>query len=356
MSSTDLITYLNYISTWDTESDANITPLISEHNQFVNLGDFDSDSAVDSEFDTLIGLAREVRDLTIEADTVQIAADAAAVSSIWSFGLGMAVFAMLEAGALCERGVISSKSTALNNKLTSVDADISAKIGDSVKSYVAIYKSNNELIASKAPKGMDTRTCRSNLLQFIADVQRHTTLTPDNFRKYAGSARRLYNSDEINKVYDALDELNLSGQKNADVAKFMNVLAGLGYPSSELMLVQGVCLKIMVNKLGVAQEVIEAQAKAANIPLNEVEASAFGTMSAAAKFFAAVAIIMSVVDAIFQVLDIIDVVEQCSKMCDELNGTIRQNYKNYFDGIKKAAAQYNAAIAGAPGDAARQAA
>jgi hypothetical protein len=347
MSSTDLITYLNYISTWETESDENIDPLISEHNQFVNLGDFNSDSAVDSEFNTINGLACEVRDLTIAADATQIAADVAAVASIWSFGLGMAAFAALEAAEIIQQKVISSKSTDLNNKLTSADTDIAAQIGDSVKSYITIYKSNNNLIASKAPKGLDTRTCRSNLLQFIAEVQRTTTLDAANFRKYAGSARILYNSDEINKVYDALDTLNLSGRTDADVAKFMNVLAGLNYPKMQLSLVRNFCILIMFNRLGVAQATIKAQAEAAGIPLEEVEASAFGTMSAAAKFVAVVAVVMSVIDVIFQILDIVDVVKQCDRMCDELNTTVRGSYKSYFNGIKTAAAQYKAAIAGA---------
>jgi hypothetical protein len=46
MASTDLIAYLNYMATWDSESDNNIDPIISEHNQFINIGDFDSDDAV----------------------------------------------------------------------------------------------------------------------------------------------------------------------------------------------------------------------------------------------------------------------------------------------------------------------
>lgn len=346
MASTDLITYLNYISTWETESDGNIDPLISEHDQFVNLGDFDSDGPVDQEFKIIYDLACKVRDLTVAADATQIAADAAAVASIWSLGLGSAAFVALEAAELIEQKVISSKSTELNNKLTTVDTDISALISDKVKNYISIYKSNNDLIASKAPKGLDTRTCRSNLLQFMAEVQRNTTLDASNFRMYAGSARLLYNSDEINKVYDALDTLNLSKRTDADVAKFMNVLAGLDYPKTALSIVRNFSIVIMFNRLGVAQKTIETQAKAAGIPVEEVEASAFGTMSAGARFVTVVAVLMSIIDVFFQVLDIVDVVQQCKRMCDELNGPIRDSYKSYFNGIKVAAALYKAAIEG----------
>ncbi len=89
MGSTDLITYLNYMSTWETESEENIDGIISEQALFVNLGEFDSDTAVNAEFTTLYDLSCEVRDLTVAEDATQIAADGAAVAAIWSFGLGM---------------------------------------------------------------------------------------------------------------------------------------------------------------------------------------------------------------------------------------------------------------------------
>lgn len=349
MASTDLITYLNYIATWDSESDGNIDPVISEHDQFVNIGDFDSDAAVNAEFDTLVGLAMEVRNLTIAADATQIAADAAAIASIWSFGLGMAAFAALEAAEIIEQKVISSKSTDLNNKLTTADTDISAAIGDKVKNYVAIYKSNNNLIASKAPVGLDTRTCRSMLLQFMAEVERKTTLTAANFRKYAESARLVYNSTEIQQVYDALDTLNLSDRTDADVKQFMDTLAGFNFPGKEaISLVRSFCIAIMFYKLNIAINTIREQARAAEIPVEEVNATVFETLDAAGKFVAVLTVIMSVVDVVFDILDIVDVVQQCEKMCDELNGSIKQSYLDYFNGIKTVAAAYKAAISGDP--------
>lgn len=90
--STPLMTYLNYIITWDGEFDANITSLIKEQKTFISLGAFDAEAAVNSEFDDLIGEAITVRDLTIAQDALQMSADAAAVASIWTFGLGMAAF------------------------------------------------------------------------------------------------------------------------------------------------------------------------------------------------------------------------------------------------------------------------
>lgn len=349
MASTDLITYLNYMSTWDTESDENIDRLISEHNLFVNLDDFESDSVVDREFKTLHDLACAVRDSTIAADAMKMAADAAAVAAIWSFGLGMAAFAAFEAGEQVARAFISSKSKELNQKLATVDTDISSQINENVNNYVIKYKENNNLIASKAPKGLDTRTCRSNLLQFMAEVERKSKkLDAVTFRKYAESARIVYNSDEISKVYDALDALNFSDKTDADVKKFMDVLVGLQLPANAqlgLELVRGVSIAIMAYKLKIANSTIKAQAEAAGLPVEEVEASAFQTMDAVGKFVAGVVVLMSVIDVVLDIIDIVDVVEQCKKMCDELDKTIKESYKSYFNGIKTAAKDYKASIA-----------
>jgi len=348
MASTDLITYLNYMATWDSESDPNIDSIIKEQNLLLQVGDFDSDTAVSHEFDTLYDMACEVRNLTIAADATQIAADAAAIASIWSFGLGMAAFAALEATELIEKKVISDKSKKLNEKLQTTDTDISANISEAVNDYVEQYKSNNNIIASKAPAGLDTRTCRAYLMQFTADVQRRAgKLDAATFRKYAESARLLYNSDEINKVYDALDELNLSEKTDADVKKFMDVLAGFKPPQGVQIakeLLTGVSILIMFNKLKIANKTIEVTARDAGIPVEEVNTTAFEAMDAVGKFATAVAVVMSVIDVIFDVLDIVDVVEQCKQMCDKIQGPIKASYLAYFNGIRDASKQYKAAI------------
>ncbi|MBB3699498.1 hypothetical protein KMW28_24765 [Flammeovirga yaeyamensis] len=336
------------MSTWDTESDDNIDEIIKEQKLFLQVGDFDSDSAVDSEFSEIEGLAMEVRNLTIAEDAIKIAADAAAVASIWSFGLGMAAFAALEASAIIDQKIISNKSKKLNEKLQSADTDISKKINPNVENYVAQYKQNNNLIVSKAPKGLDTKACRANLMQFMASVQRKAgKLDAATFKTYAESARIIYNSEGIDKVYDALDELNLSGKTEADVQKFMNTLVGWTPPPSAIVateLVRGMSLLILKNRLNVATKTIETTAREAGIPVEEVGVSAFEAMDAVGKFAAAVVVVMSVVDVVFNILDIVHVVEQCKKMCSELENTIKPKYKEYFNGIKSASIAYKAAI------------
>jgi cellobiose-specific phosphotransferase system component IIB len=183
-------------------------------------------------------------------------------------------------------------------------------------------------------------------MQFMAEVQRkNKTLDAKAFRKYAESARGIFNSEEIQKVYDALDELNLSDRSDEDVKKCMDVIVGLKFPGeTELSIVRNISIAIMAYKLRIANTVIETQAKAAGIPVEEVDASAFGTMDAVGKFTATLVVIMSVVDVVLNIIDIVDVVEQCNKMCDQLDSTIKRSYKSYFNGIKTSAKEYKDAI------------
>lgn len=344
--STDLITYLAYMSTWADESDDNINNVIQEHQQFTALDDFASDGAVDAEFQTLTDLATAVRDNTIAADAIQIAADAAAVAAIWSFDFGMVAFAALEATEAIERKVISAKSTELNDKLTTVDTDISTKIGPKVSDYIAKYKANNNLIVAKAPKGFDNTRCRLVLMQFMAKIERkHKTLDTDTFKKYAESARILYKSDEVQAVYDALDELDLSDRTDADVQKYLSFLKGLKFDSTASTIIRTVSVIFMAYKLNIANSTIKECAKAAGLEVSEVESSAFRMMDAMGKFVAVVAIAMAVVDTVLNIIDIVDIVQQTKEMCTKLDGSIKQSYKDYFNGIKTAAKKYKEAMA-----------
>ncbi|KAF3918647.1 hypothetical protein AA313_de0204767 [Arthrobotrys entomopaga] len=343
--STDLITYLNYISTWDTESDENINKVINEHNIFVGLGDFSPDSAIDKEFNTLDNLATTLRNETIAADATQIAADAAAIASIWSFGLGMAAFVALEASVAIQKNSISRKSTELNQKLTTVDTDISSQIGDDVHRYIIQYKDNNNLIATKAPVGLDTKACRSILMQFMGSVERRNhKLDASLFKKYAESARVLYNSSEINKVYDALDELNLTEKTDADIKKLMNVIDGANFGGLPLQIIRGLAITTMYYKLNIANKKIQVNAKEAGWEVAEVESSAFGMLDCVGKFIAVVAVIASVIDVVLDIIDIANVVEQTREMQKKLNGPIKESYKSYFKGIRDASVKYKEAM------------
>ncbi|KAK3292834.1 uncharacterized protein B0H64DRAFT_402902 [Chaetomium fimeti] len=345
--STDMNAYLLYMSTWTSETDDNINEVIKEHQLFVSVGNFSSDAAIDAEFDVLTGLATKVRDMTIAADAMQIGADAAAVAAVWSFGLGMLVFAELEVGVAIERKMISNKSNELNEKLKTVDTDISAKINPTVNDYVTQYKANNKLIARRGAEGLDPRKCRSILMQFMAKVHKSKgTLDPAGFRQYAEAARRLFNGPQVKAVYAALDDLTMSKTTRADVTKYMSYIKGLeGLPTTELSIVRHLSIAFMFNNLRIANSKIADCAKEAGLEIEEVEASSFSMMGAVGKMIAVVAIAMSVVDTVLNIIDIVDVVEQTKKMCDELDGSIKASYKAYFKGIMEASQKYNDAMA-----------
>lgn len=344
--STDIFAFLNYMSGWTGGTDENIQSLIDEHNLFVSLGNFNSDAAIDTEFNTLVKMATTVRDETIAADALHISADAAAVASIWSFGLGMLAFAALETSALILKATISSQSKDLNNKLTTVDTDIAALIDPKVFQYIAAYKANNSIVAAKQTTGMDGQTCRSILLQFMAQIEMAGgKLDVATFKQYANSARMLFNSEEIKAVYDALDKLNMSSKSDDDLKNCIDSIKGFTFGgSTALTIVRFGSIGIMANRMKVATKKLAQYNEIAEIVGAEKKTSVFKMMDCWGKFFAGIVVIASVADAILEIIDIVDVVEQTKKMVDDLNGKIKTSYKDFFNGIKEAAKHYNEAI------------
>jgi hypothetical protein len=343
--SSDALSYLLYMQTWDDETDENINAIICEHKYFLMMDGIDASQAVEKEFKILYDQACTVRDEVIAADSVQIAADAAAIASVISFGLGMAAFTALEAAELGLRIEEAKEAKALNEKFTSIDNDIAEDVGPDATTYIDKFKENNNLIASKAAKGTDVRHCRANLMQFLAEVEKRETLTADSFRKYAHAARKLYEGEEINKIYDALDKLNFSDKTDNDVKDLMDVLADLKVVPFELSLVTGISVAIMFNKLNVAQKTIKSMAKEAGVPVEEVGVSAFNTMDAVGKFVTGAAVLMSLVDVFLQVLDIVDAVEKYKSVCDQIENKYKPGYLAYWTGLPEASKLYKKAIA-----------
>ncbi|REE67485.1 hypothetical protein [Pantoea ananatis] len=220
MSSTTYQTYLNYISTWEHESDNHIDKLIEELNVFSTLSDFESDSIINNEFIKLVSLVNQMKSNAIGADVAAIGANVAAVSSVFSLGLGMALFVALEAQSSVYRLFLKDETKDLMENLAVIDERISKGISPDVSLYIDLFKNNNRIISSKAPIGMDGSSCRSILFQFMAFVKAKESLTAESFRRYAGLARKAFESDEINAIYDALDDLNLSKRTNSDIEEF----------------------------------------------------------------------------------------------------------------------------------------
>lgn len=357
--STDLMTYQAFMGNWDSESDANIDAIIAERNLFLKIGDVDSDKAVNKEFDELTKLAKEVRDLTIAEDAADFAAQGAAVSAIWSFGWGMAAFAAAETAKIIAEKKVSKKSDELNNKLASMDTDIANGMDENMAMYMAKFKANNNLIASKSITGMGRDEARALLFQFMAEVYKKANkLDATTFRKYAEVCRKTYNIPEMQDVYDALDTLALSDQTPDDIQQYMNTLVGLKLPVGVEMgeaFLQSVTFTLMSYKLKIANDKIEKAAKAARNaegePMENVEEavseSAFKVMDTVGKVAACSFVASAVIQGVFDIWDVVDVCKQCNDMCDKINNDkdgFRKSYSDYFKGMKEASLQYQKVI------------
>jgi len=262
----------------------------------------------------------------------------------------MAAFVALEVAEAAMQQDISSKRKELSDKMTTADTDIAAKINDSVLNYINAYKANNNLISADTAKGLDLQSSRSMLMQFCSQVTtffiNNGGLTVDNFRSLAGSARLAYDEPQLIAVYNALDYLNLMDKSDANVQKFFDQLkAATGtMPVMQANIITSVCIGITLKQFKISEGTIEECAKAAEIPIEEVEYDTFGLMGSLGKFAAGVSVVMVVVDVILNITDIIDIVKQCKEMVNQLQTVIEPNYKDYFNNIKAASQAYVKAI------------
>lgn len=271
----------------------------------------------------------------------------------------MARFLELEPAARADGKLISSKAADLIKTFGTIDDDIAAKISPQVNAYIQQYKQNNDLMVSKAPVGVDAKESRGYLMQFMAQVQRHSedkkTLNIYGFRKWTESATLLFNAPEVNQLYAALDELNPSAMTSADAQKCLMAINGLGLPATQMTLAQALAVWVMVARLNVsranireAAENLEPEGTHDTWALDETDPSAFDAMDAMEKFADCIGILVSVVEEVLEIFDIFDVVAQSQTLYNKLSGTIEPSYKTYFDSIQQSSQMCNTAIANTP--------
>lgn len=359
--------YLNYVSTWTDQTDDNINSIINEHTLFVGLDTFTSDPAVDAEFDNLVQLAETLKVDVITQGVLQVAADAAGVVALFSFGLGMAAFVVTQAEALAVQYFTGEAATALHTAMTNADTDIAPNVSQKCAQYISAFKANNAIILEAAPVGLNDSKCRTILMQFLGQVQiMHQTVDLPSFRKYAESASLLYKSTQVQAVYDALNTLNLSDQTDDDVKTYYDTLHNLQLPPYWMAILQGVSF-MALNAIGVAADKIKTAANAAaeadraavlqdpdstadtsNITEEEIEDvvdNRLTVLEAVGDVVGGVLVAVSIVSAIVTIYNIVSGVEQIDSLIDGLNGNIRQQYKKYFNGIRSTAQNYNKAMA-----------
>jgi len=164
---------------------------------------------------------------------------------------------------------------------------------------------------------------------------------------YANSCRVvLKDEDSINKVYDALDTINLSGQNasDAEIGEVLDQLQNFAQLPETFTILKCVCVGYMVVSLLLVSKRINKIAKSKGMKVEELETTAIKEMETLEKVSVVIGCMVSVVDTIFQIYDIVKVVEQSKKMVDKINGPIKQNYLDFFNGIRDSARAYVAAI------------
>lgn len=361
--STELSTYNNYMNNWDQSNipDDHIQSIIDEHHAFTAIGKIEPDAAIDSEFSTLIDLATAVRNLTVAEDAFSIAADAGAILSMWTFGIGVAVFMADEVAATIDHAQVSKESAKLTAKMSTIDVDIGKKIGGTVSTYITKYFANNKLIkdmAKNSAAGMDTTQCRSILFQFMSNVEKKkkVAITVKTFKQGCRSSKLFFDSPEITKVYSILDNYVWSDQSVGVTGKALRDIKNLNWSGQEMrstaigafVMVSKMCMKVSTKILQEAAAGEEGDLDA-DIAA-EVDDASCDLWDVAGRVAGDFAILLSVVNICMLCWNIADVVEQTAKMEDNLKNNIKPKYLKYYKGLSVASVKYAKIFKGGPAD------
>ena len=343
--STDLITYLNFIAGLENATDSQLEDIIDERAQFILLGKSDMmtsiNSSIDSVFDNIDSLAKQLEEEQIAEESVKLAEDAAAVAAVWSFGLSMAAFAALTAADIALQAEIKEKEDDLNTALSNADQDIADKVGGSCSQYITLTKKNNDFIKASSPAGLTPQTARSYLYNYMDYISRNGGVGLDNFKKYIEVARLTKDDANINSIYDILDEFSLSDDKGEEqIQKALKDMGETGINTEYLQFARGFTYGIWMYKMRVSSKAINSAAEEAGIPPEEVEGSVLENMDVMGKAMAAFTIVMSVVDAALNVYNIVETVKRYEANV-KVFADARGQYKEFYQSLYDASVQYN---------------
>ena len=343
--STDLITYLNFISGLETAKDQQIQDIIDERAAFIKLGQSDMmahcDASVDSVFDKIDTLAKQLEEEQIADESVALAEDAAAVAAIFSFGISMAAYAALAITDMALKAAIKEKENDLNNHLKSADQDIADKVGGPCAQYTTLTKKNNNYIAASSPKGLTPQTARSYLYNFMDYISRNGGVTVKNFRKYIEVARLTKDDANISKIYDILDEFTLSGDHGKEkIKEALKKMKATGMNPEYAHMAVGFTFVIWICKMKIAPRAINEAAPEAEVPAEEAEVGVLEDMEVIDVAMAAFTIVVSLVDAFLNVYMIVKTIKRYKENCKVL-ANAREQYKEFYKNLHDASVKYN---------------
>lgn len=350
--SADLITYFNFIASMENATDDQINDIISERANFMEIGKMSNmmdtcNGAIDSVFDEIDRLAKQLEDEQIADDSVKIAEDVTAVTSIWSFGLSMAAYLALEAVDLVLQVEIKRKEDELNSHLASADADISNQIGGACEQYISLTKKNNKFLKACSPDGLSAQTGRSYLYNYMDLLEAHAGgVTLENFRKYIEVTKGTKDNSGIDGVYDLLDNFSSNpDHNNVDVIK--KVLQDIGEAVEIVdqvvrlaeVIIKGCICHILVTRVKISVKSLNKAGLEVEISFSDTDLEKLERMEKLDKGVECFGIFVAVVDAVLDAYNIHDTYERYKKNIAVFQHD-RQQYKDFYQQIYNASINY----------------
>jgi len=344
-----------FMAAWaneDANTDNDILAMIEEHTLFKKCADFEFEEAVNQVFNNLDFMAEQVEEEQIAAAGASIAADACALAAVFSFGMSMGPFLVLEGSALAFTAIAASEQARLTTAMQSADADIADKIGSDsdVATWIKLYKVNNKLNSNLTRLFDDKphKEARKIIFECMAGIEaRGEELTLDSFRYHAEWCKLLWKNPHKDIVTNAYNKLESSSRSSQDVEDCLKALQNYGFTFLERATQPtffSMTIYFLTKDFNVTEDAIRICVDKGMLP----ESVLYDSILEAGKLvgrgstrvLAGISGIFSVLDMFFEVYEIVEAVKQANKIKASISH-MRKGYHDYFKNIKDGALEYN---------------
>ncbi|MCK6263791.1 hypothetical protein KP803_10960 [Vibrio sp. ZSDE26] len=349
MGSTTLITYLDALKSisMQDKNDHNINEIINEFGMFPKLyKEANPTVQINAEFNCLQKKLDKFIDEAIASEAAQIAADAAMIGSIFSFGIGVGAWVVAESVAIGTKLAASADEKDFQVSVGNIDSELNKTLPPMLGSFSEAAKNNNSYLAGLFPLS-SAELSRSIFYQFMGHItSTGEALNVASFRENAEVARHYYESDEIDKVYDILDSVknpdelaealkNINKQLADIAAKSPGVESvGLG-----IGLISNLSTMIFARKFSLSKAELSRIMVSAGIE-GEVGAMAvIRNMSITGKVAGAFMAITVIASVVIEILSIISLEDKRKKYQNMLNDG-KSGYLDFYTSLIDASKKY----------------
>lgn len=160
-----------------------VESFIAEYKQLLAVDFQHVNTSVDTVFDNLLAEIQTVQDLDIGADVAHLATDVALVASFWSFGWGLAAFAVLKAVELGVRYKANQEEGVLSKMFGSVAGDIATRESQHYTKFSELFTKNNITLSTL---DADPFMTRISLFQIIHIAEENKKLEVSAIMEHLG--------------------------------------------------------------------------------------------------------------------------------------------------------------------------